>query len=79
MLIRRISGKVLFPDQAGLSRECNVLAHPRLLDYVVISEKASLQHPEEGFMVKWSDIENLNATTREEAIENFTKYWFTKS
>lgn len=75
MILKRTLDKVILPG-AGMSQECNVFAHPRLDNFIMISEKASLQQESEAYSFNWQDIENIAAANREEMVQILSEKWF---
>ena len=61
------------------SWECNIFPHPRLADYIMISEKATKQQEKEAHSFKWQDFENITITSQQECIELLANDYFSLS
>ena len=59
------------------SAECNILPHPRLEDYILISEVATAQQENEAGAFKWQDFTNITVTSQQECIELLATDFFT--
>lgn len=75
MVLKRTLDKVIFPD-AAFSQECNVIAHPRWDDVIMITEHSSLQDDDIAYCFKWQDIENFQSSSRSETISILAEKWF---